>query len=286
MISRNIIVLIVLLAVISIGVATIINVFIAPILIERKPVTNIGRVEKTNITIVLKDDFILLPYPMIRRDILSTEESIAYRRSIRDYKDEPISIEHLSQLLWATYGISETRWGLKTTPSAGATYPLEIYVVVGERKVSIPDRGYLKPGIYKYHPYTHSLKLIREGDYMEELSKAAVNQRWVKEAAINIVICAVYERTTRVYGERGYRYVYMEVGHAGQNIYLEATALNLGAVVIGAFYDDWVKDIIKAEKDEHPLYLVSIGVPKEIYRVSEDEIARYIDSKIRERGLI
>ncbi len=291
MVSRYMVLIAVLLIVIAIGIATIVNIVITRLLdVERKPVVNRSKdvvgVGIANMTVIFKDNIVLLPYPRIRRDVLSTEEAIAYRRSIRDYVDMPISIEQLSQLLWATYGISETRWGLKTTPSAGATYPLEIYVVVGEKRVSLLSGDTLQPGVYKYDPYTHSVRLVRAGDFMEELSKAAVNQRWVREAAINIVICAVYERTTRVYGERGYRYVYMEVGHAGQNIYLEATALNLGAVVIGAFYDDWVKSIVNAEENEHPLYIVSIGVPREIYRVSEDEIARYIDSKRRERGLI
>ncbi|MCS7111050.1 MAG: SagB/ThcOx family dehydrogenase [Ignisphaera sp.] len=293
MVSRYLALAVLLLIVVAIGVAMMLNILITRFIgVEKGPegVDTYGEigagVEPANVTIVFRDNVVLLPYPKIRRGVLSTEEAIAYRRSIRDYADRPISIVQLSQLLWATYGISETRWGLRTTPSAGATYPLEIYVVVGDGRVSLPDGDSLKAGVYRYDPHTHSLALVRAGDFMVELSSAAVNQRWVREAAINVVICAVYERTTRVYGERGYRYVYMEVGHAGQNIYLEATALNLGAVVIGAFYDDWVKGIINAEDYEHPLYIVSVGIPREVYRVSEDEIAEYIDGRRRDRGLV
>lgn len=290
MFSRYMAITVLLLIVVAVGIATVANVFITRFSDTEKEEVPIGISNKDtaaapmNISII--DGVVLLPYPMIRKDVLSTEEAIAFRRSIREYQNMPISVEQLSQLLWATYGVSETRHGLKTTPSAGATYPLEIYVVVGEERVALPDASTLQAGVYKYDPYTHSLRLVKVGNFMEELSKAAVNQRWVKEAAINIVICAVYERTTRVYGERGYRYVYMEVGHAGQNIYLEATALNLGAVVIGAFHDDWVKSIVNAGENEHPLYIVSIGVPREIYRISEDEIAKYIDSRRREKGLV
>lgn len=298
MISRYTVLIVLMIVVVGVGVAMVLNVLILRLVeveerprrvdsySEGEPGVDVDSTAEADVNATFVDGVVLLPYPMIRRGVLSTEEAIAYRRSIRDYLNRPISLVQLSQLLWATYGISETRWGLKTTPSAGATYPLEIYVVVGDGGVSLPGGGSLKAGVYKYDPHTHSLTLVRAGDFMTELSKAAVDQRWVREAAINIVICAVYERTTRVYGERGYRYVYMEVGHAGQNIYLEATALDLGAVVIGAFYDDWVKSIVGAEDNEHPLYIVSIGVPREVYRVSEDEIARYIDGKRRERGLV
>lgn len=290
MLFRYIAVIVPLLIVVAIGIAAVVNILItrfSGIEEEEVPIGVPGKnTVATSVNISIIDGIVLLPYPMIRKNVLSTEEAIAFRRSIREYQNRPISIEQLSQLLWATYGVSETRYGLRTTPSAGATYPLEIYVVIGEERVALPDASTLQAGIYKYDPHTHSLRLIKVGDFMEELSKAAVNQRWVKEAAVNIVICAVYERTTRIYGERGYRYVYMEVGHAGQNIYLEATALNLGAVVIGAFHDDWVKSIVNADENEHPLYIVSVGVPREIYRISEDEIAKYIDNRRKEKGLV
>jgi SagB-type dehydrogenase family enzyme len=151
-------------------------------------------------------------------------------------------------LLWAAYGVNDVRWGFKTTPSAGATYPLEIYVVIGERGVALNETHYLEAGVYKYDPYTHSLKPVKLGDVRKELQEAALGQECVGKAPVSIVIAAVFERTTRIYGERGrLRYVPMEVGHAGQNIYLMVTALELGTVVVGAFYDDQVSSVIVAE---------------------------------------
>ncbi len=219
---------------------------------------------------------VYLPLPRIRSDVLSVEEALAYRRSIRDYKDEPITIEQLSQLLWAAYGVTNPSKGFKTTPSAGATYPLEIYVVVKPKGVVLDNGSYLEPGSYKYDWKTHSLKLVKKGDLSRDLMRAALDQEWVGEAPINIVIAAVFERTTRYYGERGIRYVYMEVGHAGQNVYLEATALGLGCVVVGAFYDEMVKDVVGLGKDEEPMYIIPVGVPEKQYRVTEEEIHDFI----------
>ncbi|HIQ02921.1 MAG TPA: SagB/ThcOx family dehydrogenase [Desulfurococcales archaeon] len=231
-----------------------------------------GNIEKevAKLELEVKKRIVFLPLPRIKGN-MSVEEALAYRRSIRDYTDEPLTLTQLSQILWAAQGISETRWGLRTCPSAGATYPLEVYVVVGSGGV----KG-LTAGIYHYDPYTHTLILIKEGDYREELYKAGLNQPWILNAPVNLVITAEYERTTRRYGERGIRYVHMEVGHAGQNVYLQATALGLGAVVIGAFYDDWVREIIGAPKNQHPLYIIPIGVPKREYRISESELWEYI----------
>jgi len=223
-------------------------------------------------------DVVYLPYPR-RVSNMAVEEAMLLRRSIREYTDDPVKVEDLSMILWAAYGISETRWGLKTTPSAGATYPLEIYVVIGERGVAAGGR-YLKPGVYKYDPFTHSMRLVAEGDFRKELARAALGQEWVEEAPVNIVICAVFERTTRVYGERGrVRYVPMEVGHAGQNIYLMATALGYGTVAVGAFYDDDVARVIRARPNEVPMYIMPVGVPESPYRVTFDDIRGFIESR-------
>lgn len=226
-------------------------------------------------------EIVYLPPPRIRKEVLSVEEALAYRRSIREYKDEPLTLDQLSQLLWATYGVTDPRRGFKTTPSAGATYPLEIYVVIKSRGVVLDNGSYLKPGSYKYNWRTHSLKLIKQGDLSRDLMKAALDQEWVGAAPINIVIAAVFERTTNYYGERGIRYVYMEVGHAGQNIYLEATALGLGCVVVGAFYDEMVKEVVGLAPREEPMYIIPVGVPVKQYRVSEEEIHSFIQ---RNRG--
>lgn len=216
----------------------------------------------------------LLPLPKFASNV-TIEEALAWRRSIRVYKDEPITINHLSMILWAAQGVTEFKYGFKTAPSAGAAYPLELYVIIGDKCVIVEDEAYLPPGLYKYDCRIHAIKLVKTGDLRESLAEASLNQEWVKKAPINIVICALYERTTRIYGERGYRYVYMEVGHVGQNIYLMATALNLGAVVIGAFYDAQVKNILNTSVKEEPLYIIPVGVPKEPYRINEKEISEY-----------
>ncbi len=228
---------------------------------------------------------VLLPLPRIRNTSLPIELALAYRRSLREYLSEPISIYQLSQLLWAADGINEPVRKFRTAPSAGATYPIVIYVVVGERTVEICRGKYLAPGSYLYDPHTHSLKLVKFGDLRKQLAKAALGQEWVKNAAIDIVLCAIFERTTKYYGERGYRYVYMEAGHIGQNIYLEATALGLGTVAIGAFYDNRVQEIVGAKPNEHPIYIFPVGVPKTPYRVTQQAIDEYIVEHREARGL-
>lgn len=219
---------------------------------------------------------ILLPLPRLKGRV-SLEEAMADRRSLREYLDEPITLEELSQLLWAAYGVTETRWGFKTTPSAGATYPLVVYAVPAPRGVVIPG-GYLAPGSYRYDPHTHSLSLVRRGDLSRDLYEAGLRQEWIRNAPLNLVFTAIYERTTDYYGSRGVRYVHMEVGHAGQNIYLQATALGLGTVAVGAFHDDQVARIIGASPREKPLYIMPVGRPAKPYKLSEEELADYIAS--------
>lgn len=231
----------------------------------------------------VREDIVYLPFPT-KITNMSVEEAILLRRSIRDYTDDPIKLEHLALILWSGYGITEPRWGLRASPSAGATYPLEIYVVIGERGVLINETFYLKPGVYKYDVHKHALVFIKEGDFRKELANAALGQEWVKKAPVNLVVCAVFERTTRIYGERGrIRYVPMEVGHLGQNIYLISTALGYGTVVVGAFYDDAVQKIIGTQRDEVPMYIIPIGVPRERYIVSFEDIWAYIERMRRGR---
>jgi len=198
-----------------------------------------------------------LPSP-VTVGTMSVEEAIFRRRSKREYLDKPLDGFQLSQLLWAAQGITEPRWGLRAAPSAGGTYPLEIYAVVGEN--SVED---LRAGIYRYNPKDHTIILVASGDFRAELSTAALNQQWVAKAPVNIVVAAVYERTTRIYGSRGVRYVDMEAGHVGQNVYLIAAAMGLGAVVIGAFHDEQVHQVLRLPKDQVPLYVIPVGYPKE-----------------------
>ncbi len=192
-----------------------------------------------------------LPKPRYKSDV-SVEEALLKRRSVRSYKKAPLTLEEVSQLLWAAYGITAD-WGGKTCPSAGATYPLVIYLVAGEVKD-------LKPGVYQYLPEEHSIKLILEKDVRKELMAAAWQQEYILNAPINIIIAANYERTTSHYGERGIRYVHMEVGHCGQNIHLQCETMGLGTVVIGAFNDKEVKKILKIKEDV--LYIMPVGKKK------------------------
>ena len=174
-----------------------------------------------------------------------------HRRSTREYTDGSLSLQEVSQLLWAAQGITDVR-GFRTAPSAGALYPLEVYIVVGDVET-------LTKGVYQYRPQEHNLKKILHGDKREELSAAALGQESVKNAALNIVFTAFYERTTAKYGDRGVRYVHMEVGHSAQNVYLQATALDLGTVTIGAFFDEQVIEVLNLSEKEQPLYIMPIG---------------------------
>lgn len=194
--------------------------------------------------------FIKLPSPKLRGE-MSLEETLLKRRSVRDYAPGSLRIEEVSQLLWAAQG-KTAEWGGRTAPSAGALYPLETYLIVGGVES-------LSAGIYKYNPKKHELVKVRDGDVREQLGVASLSQTCVKVGAISIVIAALYERTTGKYGERGVRYVHMEAGHAAQNVCLQATALNLGAVVIGAFHDGQVKNILGLSENESPLYVIPVG---------------------------
>ncbi len=165
------------------------------------------------------EGLVYLPKPRVEGS-MSVEEAIQKRRSIREYSDEPMTLEQLSQVLWAAQGITNDEWKLRAAPSAGATYPFDIYVVVSR------VRG-LEPGVYRYDPYTNSLKVIRLGKFSSELGRAALDQEWVRQAAVNLVLVATYDRTTKVYGDRGIRYVHMEAGHIAQNVYLQTTAMGL-----------------------------------------------------------
>jgi SagB-type dehydrogenase family enzyme len=189
-----------------------------------------------------------LPEPRYSSKI-SVEEAIKSRRSIRSYKDVPLSLSELGQLLWAAQGLT-AKWGGRTAPSAGATYPLEIYAVVG--KVENLDAG-----VYHYNPQDHTIRLHKNGDLRSTLANAALGQACITNAPIDLVFAARYERTTGRYRERGIRYVHMEVGHVGQNVHLQAETLGLGTVVIGAFHDDKVKDVLGIEGE--PLYIMPVG---------------------------
>lgn len=191
-----------------------------------------------------------LPEPRYAGDV-SVEQALRERRSVRSYKDDPLDISEISQILWSAQGIT-SRQGFRTAPSAGALFPLELYLIAGNVKN-------LPAAIYKYTPRDHALLEIVSGDRRSDLSRAALRQGSIKKAPAVILFCAVYERTTGKYGQRGIRYVHMEVGHAAQNICLQAIALGLHTAVIGAFHDAEVKKIAKLPAEEQPLYFVPVG---------------------------
>ncbi len=189
-----------------------------------------------------------LPTPRLR-GTLTLEETLVQRRSVREFSDAPLTLWELGQLLWAAQGITHPA-GLRTAPSAGALYPLEVYAVT-------------RAGVYHYEPQEYGLTVQVQGDVRSTLYAAALRQDVVLNAPVVIVIAAVYARTVQKYGEeRSPRYVHLEAGHAAQNVLLQAVALNLGAVPIGAFLDDQVKGVLALPSEQQPLYLIPIGHPK------------------------
>jgi SagB-type dehydrogenase family enzyme len=189
-----------------------------------------------------------LPAPRLRGET-SLEDAIAGRRSAREFTDEPLTWQEVSQLLWAAQGITDPR-GLRAAPSAGALYPLETYVVLAE-------------GAYHYLPQRHAVQLLSERDLRGDLWNAGLRQDALRQAPTIFVIGAVYQRTEVKYGERAERYVKLEAGHAAQNLLLQAVTLKLGAVPIGAFYDDQVKAALSLPGDCQPLYLIPVGHPQQ-----------------------
>ncbi|MCK4371028.1 MAG: SagB/ThcOx family dehydrogenase [Candidatus Lokiarchaeota archaeon] len=187
-----------------------------------------------------------LPNPNLKGE-KNLEECIYERESVRSYKDKEIEFEKISQILWAAQGKKGQK---RTVPSAGATFPLEIYI-------TLKDKGF-----FHYNFEKHVLELITSEDLSKKLAQASWDQNFIAEAYLNVIICAIFERTTQRYGQRGIRYVYMEVGHCAQNIHLEAVALGLSSVPIGAYEDNKVKDVLDLKKKIEPLYIIPVGYPK------------------------
>ena len=194
---------------------------------------------------------VALPAPRLDGAV-AIERVLAERRSAREYTRGALTLPQVAQLLWAAQGITH-RDGARTAPSAGALYPLELYLVAGE----VRD---LAPGVYRYVPARHQLEAVATGDLRRALCAAALAQECVAEGATVFVFTAVARRTTRKYGTRGVRYVHIEVGHAAQNLALQATALGLGSVTVGAFDDDAVAHLLKLPRGEAPFYLMPVGL--------------------------
>lgn len=193
-----------------------------------------------------------IPLPSPRTVSETTvEEALAQRRSVRVYSAANLSLLDVAQLLWAAQGITAPGGG-RTAPSAGALYPLELYLVVG----AVDG---LATGVYRYRPEKHELEKVKAGDARAALAAAALGQECVEDAAIDLVFAGVYERTTEKYGDRGIQYVHLEAGHAAQNVYLQAEALELGTVVIGAFEESEVRCVLDLQEQSTPLYIMPVG---------------------------
>lgn len=180
-------------------------------------------------------------------------EVIAARRSRREYLPGPLPLEDLSALLYAAQGVTEPRWGFRAAPSAGALYPIETYVVVH-------NVAGLEPGLYHYAVADHALEQIRTGDLRAALVTAGIGQEMLGTAQVCFILTALFQRTRWRYRERAYRYILLEAGHIGQNIYLAATGLGLGVCAVGAFLDDQVNDLLGVDgSEEAALYLLTVG---------------------------
>ncbi|MFH1434221.1 MAG: SagB/ThcOx family dehydrogenase [Pseudomonadota bacterium] len=184
---------------------------------------------------------------------MTVEESIAGRRSRRDFSGAPLTLGQLGQLLWSMQGCTGAGC-LRAAPSAGATFPLEIFAAVGEGGVE----G-LEAGVYRYHAEDHEIALFMEGDLRRRIAAAALRQLWIPAAPVTIIVCADYSRTEGRYGLRGRQYVHMEVGHAGQNLYLQAESLGLGTVGIGAFDEDAIARMLGVAGALDVLTIMPVG---------------------------
>jgi SagB-type dehydrogenase family enzyme len=199
---------------------------------------------------VQRHKMITLPEPTYEGKI-SLEAALKARKSIRLYSTEPLLTDDVSQLLWAAQGLNRKN-RMRTAPSAGALYPLEVYLVAG----LVQD---LQAGVYRYHPFSHELDLVESGDKRRELAISALHQDCIERGAISLVLAGVYERTSMKYGSRAERYVHIEIGHAAQNIYLQAVSLDLGTVMVGAFHDEKVQQTLSMRRNESPLCIMPVG---------------------------
>ncbi len=194
---------------------------------------------------------IRLPKPSFKGEV-SLEEVVLKRRSTREFSGRSITMSQFSQLLWACQGI--TRGYYRTVPSAGATYPLEVFLLVGEGGVESLDGG-----VYRYVHQEHSIIHHLSGDLRKGLCSACLEQGFIRRAPLSFVVCAEYSRTTASYGDRGVRYVHMEVGHLGQNLALQGEALELCSVMVGAFRDEDVSRVLNLPLELKPLYVIPVG---------------------------
>ncbi len=199
-----------------------------------------------------KSAIIQLPQPKLTGSV-SVEAAIAKRRSIRSYSDRTLTLTELSQVLWACQGITDLVRGFRAAPSAGATYPFDIYIVIGKVES-------VEPGVYKYIVKSHAIVLHKSGDLRSKVMKDCLGQRFIGEASATIVLATDFQPTKKYYGERSYRYVAMEAGHIGENLHLQCAAIGLGTVMVGAYRDRELQQTLGIDK--LPFYVMPFGEPK------------------------
>ncbi len=214
---------------------------------EENLADNSGK-EDDKIAYDMNDEEIILPPPRLESNV-SLEEALSKRRSVRSFSSQELDLNQISQILWAAQGITQESTGYRTAPSAGALYPLEIFLLNSD-------------GLFQYVPDGHKILKLSSDDLRADMLPGVLNQRSVAEAPVDIIITAVYQRTTSKYSDRGVMYVHMEAGHCCQNILLQATALGLGAVSVGAFDDSYIQNLLSLPSDYIPLYVVPIGYSK------------------------
>jgi SagB-type dehydrogenase family enzyme len=191
--------------------------------------------------------------PAATKGAMSVEEALKARRTVREFAARGLDLPQVAQLLWGADGLSDPR-GLRTAASAGATYPMEIYLVVGERGVAD-----LPAGVYRYLVKEHALEPGVKGDLRQAVARAALHQTWMTHAPVMVVMAAEYRRCTARYGERGIMYTHMEAGHVGTNVFLQAEALGLGAGIVGAFEDKGLGQTLQLPKEQVPLLVMPVG---------------------------
>lgn len=197
--------------------------------------------------------FVTLPRPSFKGKI-SLEETVKLRRTVRDFLPDPLTLQDLSQLLWAAGGITEARGFKRSAASAGALYPLDLYVLTGPQ--GVPG---LEAGVYHYQPQGHRLTLIKSGEFRKDMARASLSQMWMARAPAILVITGEYERCTGKYRHRGIMYTHIEAGHVGQNIFLQAEALGLGAGIVGAFENRGIIEVAGIPADHDPILLMPVG---------------------------
>ena len=196
-----------------------------------------------------------LPAPEVSSSV-SVDQAIQNRRSVRSFSTTPLTLNDVSQLLWASQGITDSEKNFRAAPSASRVFPMEMYLVAGNGTV----QG-LEPGIYHYNPYNNTLEKTVEGDLRYNLSQAADQQKWVNDAPISLVIIGNYQKMRDKYPDEriSTRFVDLEAGHIGENIYLESESLGLGTVAIGSFNDDQMINLLKLPSNETPIYIYPVG---------------------------